>query len=937
MKKSTLFFLLSFLILNLSSLAYGSSSSNVNMYVISLNSRSIETTENTNLEQIDVQTYTRSVKRETTENYYNWIESKSLSSAKDLAFFMLEQFDFNSIQSPNVHDLALIHFAIAYIDLFFATYNPDYLYTAYWIVNGSLNLDVNMNMIAADTSTSDYKVFAYDNLYLVLMYERFAKAFKAVFDNVTAEAFWASANNLMNNITTIFYDKTSHMIKEYAFISSSDWSIVSTSDHSTAEIAGLYSMASHGLKDPTIYHTQSYDVIKYYFNNYVFKNITLGEGFERWAPLKGTDPALNDTLSFTGSVFLSSAYFYESKYLKNQRNTTYEEEFFVNGQWLLEDALAIFYNSDYNLPVSTYNITSNTKGTVISTFDCTLAALALREFNRYHLERYGFSPGELAVSIITTTQNVFKPANFYDPGLSTEQGIFSYKIDEYRKNPFVINSMAISMELKKYALAADLMVPNFIYTNQTVDIFWNIFWSESTNIFGYSNASFATSFDFVIDSALNFTSNDTIIINTFSVDAVQISEPTSFYVNTTVSEGGDYYPRFVISIGETTVIDHISSIYVLRELRIYTDPSRIQATQGVDEYLEFSILCEDEKGVSVPKVSLSLTWLGNTTNVVSSNAGSYDFMLSIKDILALPQFAGNLDENPRFDIEIFASKEGFVEFWLVKTITIRRNGLILELSQDLAVKRGNDLTLTIGVQPQIQTLVLNPKASIYLNGEDISNEVTQSVNPRFAPKLMPIPLPAQITLPTKDLKENAELVIEITSNNFPTARFEYEIEIIPLNTFEAIYQWLSNIFSSTLGKILGSLSVIWAVLWKQFSLYVLHIIKRCPYCGETVKRKYSTCRYCGNIIDRSKYVQIKMKFLPEDTEHDHNPKNNFNPDKNPSPKENLKSKDSGLTSIPFDENTYTEPEPSSEDTYTEPEPSSEDTYTDSEKDESNWF
>ncbi|UJG43809.1 MAG: hypothetical protein K9W46_01165 [Candidatus Heimdallarchaeum endolithica] len=930
MKKSTLFFLLSFLILNLSSLVYGLANSNTNTYVLSLTSKNFDAIHTTDSYQAETKINTLPVKKDTT-NYYNWIESKSLSSAKDLAFFMLEQFDFDSIEVTNVHDLALVHFALSYIDLFFATYNPDYLYTASWIVNNSLFLDINNKMIALDTKTTDFKVFAYDNLYLVLMYERFAKAFEAIFENTTANAYWTLANNLMGNITDFFYDSSNHIIKEYAFVSSTDWSIVNSSSYTTAEIAGLYSMASHGLKDPTTYHSQSYDVIKFYFNNHS-QNVDLGEGFFRKAPIRGTDPAINDTLAFTGSIFLSSAYFYESKYLKIQGNMSYEDLFFVYGQLLLEDALAIFYNPEYNLPVSIYNITSSLKGNIISTFDCTLAALALREFNRYHLEKYGFSPGELAISIITSTQQTFKTANFYDPGLSTDQGVFSYKIDEYKKNPFVANSMAISMELKKYALAADLTIPENIYTNETVDIFWNIFWSESTNVFSYSNASFATSFDFVIDSELNFTSNDTLIINTFSIDGAQVTEPTHFFVNTTVSEGGDYYPRFIISIGETTVVDYESSIYVLRELRVYTDPSQLIATQGVDEYLEFSILCEDEKGVSVPKVSLSLTWLGNSTNVISSNAGSYDFKLSIKDILALPEFANNPDENPRFDIEIFATKDGYVEFWLYKTITIRRNALILELSQDLTVKRGNDLTLTIGVQPQIQTLVLNPKATIKLNDEDITNAVTQSVDPKFAPKFasIPIPLPAQISLPTKDLKENANLVIEVTSNNFPTTSFEYEIEIIPLNTFEAIYQWLSDIFSSTLGKILGSLSVIWAVLWKQFSLYVLHIIKRCPYCGETVKRKYSTCRYCGNIIDRSKYAQTQMKFSTIEIDHNHDPKNNFDSKENIDTKDNVQTKDESalISNIP------------SEDSYIDTEPTSEDSYVDTESekdDQNNWF
>ena len=268
MKKSTLFFLLSFLILNLSSLVYGSSNSNSNMYTLSLTSKNFDDTHTTYSYQEETKINTLPVKKDTT-NYYNWIESKSLSSAIDLAFFMLEQFDFDSIKVTNVHDLALVHFALSYIDLFFATYNPDYLYTASGIVDNSLFLDINNKMIALDTKTTDYKVFAYDNLYLVLMYERFAKAYEAIFENTTANAYWTLANNLMGNISDLFYDSSNHIIKEYAFVSSTDWTIVNSSSYTTAEIAGLYSMASHGLKDPTTYHSQSYDVIKFYFNNHI--------------------------------------------------------------------------------------------------------------------------------------------------------------------------------------------------------------------------------------------------------------------------------------------------------------------------------------------------------------------------------------------------------------------------------------------------------------------------------------------------------------------------------------------------------------------------------------------------------------------------------------------------------------------------------------------
>ena len=82
--------------------------------------------------------------------------------------------------------------------------------------------------------------------------------------------------------------------------------------------------------------------------------------------------------------------------------------------------------------------------------------------------------------------------------------------------------------------------------------------------------------------------------------------------------------------------------------------------------------------------------------------------------------------------------------------------------------------------------------------------------------------------------------------------FNFMISVTSLRTLEIIYNWIETALQSTWVKIVGSLGVLWALLWKQFSLRVIKRIRRCPFCGETSKNKYAICRYCGKIVDDTK-------------------------------------------------------------------------------------
>ncbi|MHA1303213.1 MAG: hypothetical protein ACTSQE_05650 [Candidatus Heimdallarchaeaceae archaeon] len=789
--------------------------------------------------------------------HYEVEYSIGLKIALELEYLIYEQFDIESIQSANIHDLAIVHFTIAYIDLFFTTLDPYYLDQAHFLNNQSLKLLMNGQLIAEYIDgASNYTVYAYDNLYLALMYQRMAKAYDAYGDPLQAEYYWGRVNVTMALITSYFYSSQNSIIREYIQVDINDYSVIYSHPYTTAEVAGLYGLVAHGMKDRSEYHTQSYNVIYNYYTGNI-TGIDLGEGFTRWVVIKGTSSTNNGMVDLTGNIYLAAALMQESVYQQMIGNTTESENYFINGLWLLEDITAVLYNPTYNLFVNSYDITTNSSSPIIFTSDCALLTMIIREFNRLHVQRYGFSLGEISSGIIQTINDLFRSGNFYDVGLSTQQGVLSYKLEEYRKNPIVVNALALSMQTKYYPFMAIIEVPDRFSTNITLSLRWELLWRESSNIFSFSNATFEVLFDFSINSYLNFTANDTLTIKTHMIDGRLISSQTVFYTNATTSEGGEYQPIFIISIGDENILWYTPFFYVEKELRVYTDPTTIQATQGIDDYIEFSIICEDESGALVPQVNLILMLEENTTTVKTGSGGSYEMSIPLNAILNLPQFQENPDENPRVELYIYAYKEGYTEAWISKVITIRRNALNLLLSQDLSVKKGNDLTLTIAVQPQIQTVVMNPRAEIFLNDKEVIFTIIQ--DPKNMPKFIPINLPAQVTLPTSDLKEDGILRIVITSSNFPKQEFEYTIVVIPLNTYEAIYQWTADALSSTWVKVLGSLSVIWAILWKQFRLYILRTLKRCPYCGETGKSKYSVCRYCGNVINPEKYDSTKIK------------------------------------------------------------------------------
>ena len=188
-------------------------------------------------------------------------------------------------------------------------------------------------------------------------------------------------------------------------------------------------------------------------------------------------------------------------------------------------------------------------------------------------------------------------------------------------------------------------------------------------------------------------------------------------------------------------------------------------------------------------------------------------------------------------IIINASKIGYLSTELSKEVTIYMNPIIVEIDPSpLEVKELSDLNLYIDVKTQIPASIIAPTADIFLGDELIEEDFD---------------LPASLTIDSADLKTgNTTLIVAVSDSNFGDFIFRqaFEINVIPLRTLEKVYTWIEQALQSTAVQIIGSLGIVWALLWKQFNLHLIRRYVRCHYCGETTKKKFALCKNCGHVL-----------------------------------------------------------------------------------------
>lgn len=764
--------------------------------------------------------------------------------------FALEMLDFLTYNIPfaantkaRLHDLSIVFAIYAYINAYYYLNESHYLYSASSSLHDTMILGVN-NTFILDQNT----VYAMDNLYLLLAQERLATAYEQIGDNLMASNYWSLANNTLDAFVQTFYDSGGGHIVESVTVDASGY-VTSINNYTTDVVTALFSMAVMKAYDPSKYYNLALNTIENYINNTGFY-VPYGIGFIAYPATWKSSTPTDNIVDFYGNMLLASALLQHSTV---QKNLNFGKSIWLlsEGDVLINGLISSFKDSTTNLFVSYYNVTADSFSNTIVTFENVLFVTQYVEYLRKLLDEWYVTP---AYSIIfelfnNLREDLILAINSVYGGETTSGVKLALDWDLFEYNHLIVGYSIVTAFLKLFPLKFTVFLPTEIVAKEDTYMDIVIEFIDSTGIFGSSNKTTLAYGDLLISSpeGLNISTEESFDIESTRLDGNDIVEPQFKSLNFTADAKGSYSIEAYFTVEGYDIFFSKFIISVIGRIGITTDPSTIQAIEGQDESVSFAIFVHDELGYGVPSASVNVSIEAKEYSYKTDTAGYVYVNYPIESLIgAGGQEFQTLQANWNATVMIYASKKGYLDNTIFKTIKIMRNSLVLTISPSpLSVKEGNDLTVYVSVSPQIQANVYNPKASFYLNGK------------LQTPKGLPvINLPNTVTLTTSSLKEESELAIYVTADNFRSQWYNLTLTVIPLTTFEKIGAFFSYLASSTWAQVLGSLGVVWVVLWNRIRL-LFGLSIRCPYCGEITRAKKPVCKHCGRVIDQQKYKTLR--------------------------------------------------------------------------------
>ncbi len=526
---------------------------------------------------------------------------------------------------------------------------------------------------------------------------------------------------------------------------------------------------------------------------------------------------------------------------------------------------SIFLSFKTNLLHTSYNLTSSSLSPFAFTYENCIALSQYTEFYRASYDRWSIPPDFYALATLyeALEETVFEEPLFFRGGITASLAPIFLNWQEVHLNPLIVNYHAITMLTKFFPIIIDLVTPVIAPVGEEITFDWAIDNSETSSIYGSSFALLPKDLEIHLSLTIdaNITDVLTLPLITTILDGLRMLPSLLEQLNFTSLQGGHQELKIEAKRAAFVVLEHTHKFYITKLIGIVTEPTNIEFIEGYDEHIFFAIFCHDEDGIGIENAYVNFTINDEVLFHTTDTSGYVYIELPIERFLPdnREELLQAQDEFSAIstNITIMASKIGYFSKITEKTIKILRNSLILTLSPSPpTVKEGLNLPISLSVESSIQANVQSPKARIYIN--NIMQNSTSGVN-QFN-------LPTSVILSTSKIKEDSELSIIITSGNFKPTWFNMSLQFTLLGTLERIYTWFEYLLQSDIAKILGSLGVIWVLLFKQFRLRVLKSLQRCPYCGETMKRKYSVCRYCGEILHREKYDIAREITRPKQME-----------------------------------------------------------------------
>lgn len=801
------------------------------------------------------------------------VTSEYLETAQDIINEVSATYPFESISSIRHRDLAKVQAIIGLTDYFLATNRYEIIDTTLAIAD-SLSLEVNDTFIRGvyDDGKSAYPVYPQDSLLLILALHRLSLVLEI--DGRVGESLQYSqqSQDILDKLIEVFYNSANTNLTSTLYVND-DGNIVDGDYYPSAISTALFTLASYALSNTT-----ALEYAKDALDSYLIdgrETVTVFEEESAYVVRStiNTGIALYNVTRLQDNAYFLTALLQQSVYQESLNNNAQAEDYMIQASLFSEGITGIFFNYFTGLLHTQYNLVTEILSSTAFTYENSVAISAFIEYYRRHKDYWDFRPSlqpivDLSFNLYST---LYSPGELHFlPGYTSSGSFITFDSSIILRNPAIVNYQTITFLSKVLPVSTIFRIPFEPKVGVSFTYRLNVSYDETTSIYGSSNISMSINLRSAVYMTFNTsTSNTSLIVSSTSLDGKIKNNQTIIEQTLSSSVGGEQLIEITISYSSYSLIWISHFLFFTQRISIKTDPNEITVTQGQDDFVRFAVICENTQGNPVVDALVDVKVSDDIIfTEITAPGGIANFEIPIQEVFSTDNnpLSMQQSESNSKALNITASKPGFDFSSINKTAILRRNRLQIYFSRDLFVKRGSDLTVTISVEPQIQTHVGNPRGAFFLEGAQLSFNGPD------------ISLPTQITLETSKYDSDIELAINVISDNFQSQWFNQTIIIEELDAFEFVYFYFEKAISSTWIQVLGSLGVLWAILWRKF-LLLIGALNKCPYCGETTKKKYSVCRYCGHILDTTSYKELQgtKDTQKEKTKKEEN--NAFNSDK----------------------------------------------------------
>ncbi|MHA1779090.1 MAG: hypothetical protein ACTSYN_05895, partial [Candidatus Heimdallarchaeaceae archaeon] len=181
--------------------------------------------------------------------------------ALDIYGFLNSSLPFSANPNDRLHDLSIVYALLMFVDAYNILDDLNYFSQIFETLS-KLKLNINNTFIG----TLSGKVYATDNLLLILAYERLASLLAQIGDEFGAETYWNLANDTFSTFINVFYDTATSRVAHYVDVDNAGL-VTSVANYTSSMATGLFTMANYHANDTSTFYSLAYNSINDYIAN----------------------------------------------------------------------------------------------------------------------------------------------------------------------------------------------------------------------------------------------------------------------------------------------------------------------------------------------------------------------------------------------------------------------------------------------------------------------------------------------------------------------------------------------------------------------------------------------------------------------------------------------------------------------------------------------